>query len=230
MTPHSPYENTWLGVFEEMRNCTSIRMSRDHQGPLSLPIGDAPKAFADLAEWENIQLEPSLQRCYLRFSNLAACWGTDDSESDPLIAGEFDITHIYKALTRDAPDPGWADPSVEERQMLPELRAFDGTTMTGAGHLTMLRIQRGVGNPQVWFNKAPFGPHLMDIDYCGYLEALRITKGTFGWQFLFTEVSLADSGHEATTERLTNMLDVFPGLFPDHDYEPLRARLADRLR
>ena len=32
----------------------------------------------------------------------------------------------------------------------------------------------------------------MDVDYCEYLDALLLTKGTFGWQYLFTEASLRD--------------------------------------
>ena len=69
----------------------------------------------------------------------------------------------------------------------------------------------------------------MDIDYCAYLAALRVTKGTFGWQYLFTEVSLAEEDYKNTARRLTDMLDVFPRLFPAHDYSELRARLEERL-
>lgn len=31
----------------------------------------------------------------------------------------------------------------------------------------------------------PAGPLRMDLDYRGYLEALRLTEGTFSWQFLY---------------------------------------------
>ncbi|MEV0701148.1 hypothetical protein AB0I53_25015 [Saccharopolyspora sp. NPDC050389] len=81
----------------------------------------------------------------------------------------------------------------------------------------------------MWFDTTTEGHHRLDLDYAGYLEALRITKGTFGWQFLFADVSLSDDEFDVTCQFMEIMLDVFPKLFPEHDYEPLRARLAERV-
>ncbi|MFI9047085.1 hypothetical protein [Streptomyces sp. NPDC053427] len=63
----------------------------------------------------------------------------------------------------------------------------------------------------------------MDVDLCGYLDALCVTKGAYGWQYLFTDVSLAEDDHEVTAEFLTEMLAVLPDVFPAHDYEPQNA-------
>ncbi|MGI5424124.1 hypothetical protein [Streptomyces sp. CA-179760] len=57
-----------------------------------------------------------------------------------------------------------------------------------------------------------------------------MTKGTFGWQYLFTDVSLRGDDFGETGRRLNDMLTVFPELFPGYDYQPLRSRLAARLR
>ncbi|MEV0054423.1 hypothetical protein AB0H34_28455 [Saccharopolyspora shandongensis] len=59
---------------------------------------------------------------------------------------------------------------------------------------------------------------------------LLITKGVYGWQHLFADVQLHADEYIHARKRLTTMLQVLPEIFPGHDYEPLRARLAQRLR
>ncbi|KOU60507.1 hypothetical protein ADK57_30155 [Streptomyces sp. MMG1533] len=227
MTDLTPYEHSWVGLLGELRACAALQVSRAEQGPVSQVFGDAATEFANLEEFEGISLDPALQGCYFRFISMAAAWEVAESESP--IAGEFDVAHISDVLSGNPPELGWPNPTPAERELLSQLRGFDGTTMTGVGHLTALRVQPGVGNPELWFDTGPLGVHRMDIDYCAYLDALRVTKGTFGWQYLFTEVSLAREDHESTAQRLTGMLDLFPRLFPAHDYSDLRARLEARL-
>jgi len=227
MAELTPYERSWVSVLDELRTCAALRVSRAESGPVSQVFGDAPTEFANLEEFEGISLDPALQRCYFRFVSMSAAWEVVESEVS--IAGEFDVTHISDALSGSPPELGWPNPSPAEAELLSQLRSFDGTTMTGGGHLTALRIQPGVRNPELWFDTGPLGVHRMDLDYCSYLEALRMTKGTFGWQYLFTEVSLAQDDHAGTGQRLRGMIDLFPRLFPDHDYTELRARLEERL-
>ncbi len=227
MTDLTPYERSWVSVLDELRSCGALRVSRAEQGPVSQVFGDAPTEFANLEEFEDITLDPSLQRCYFRFVSIAASW--EVVESDRSIAGEFDVAHISDVLSGDPPELGWSNSTPDERELLSQLRSFDGTTMTGVGHLTALRVQPDVANPELWFDAGPLGAHRMDIDYCAYLDALRMTKGTFGWQYLFTEVSLAQEDHVGTAQRLSEMLDLFPRLFPAYDYSDLRARLEARL-
>lgn len=229
MTELTAYETTWLGVLEELRSCPDIRLGKDHQGQLDI-ARDADQVFAELAERDGIVLDPSLKRCHLRFSSLAAVWDIPcpEYEEESLIAGEFDLNNIHQAIQFGPLTERLYSPTPEELQLYSELRSFDGTGETGVGHLSMLRIQPGVANPELWFDATTGGYHRMDIDYPGYLEALRITKGTFGWQFLFTDVSLDDGEFEVSGQFMEIMLDVFPKLFPDHDYTPLRARLAER--
>ncbi|MEV0049054.1 hypothetical protein AB0H34_00990 [Saccharopolyspora shandongensis] len=231
MTELTAYERTWLAVLEELRSCPEVQLTRDHQGKLNSVIGDADKAFAELAEWDGVALDPALKNSYLRFSSLAACWWIPDPEypDESVIAGEFDLNHIYSVVQGEPLTQRLYDPSPEEFQLFTELRSFDGTGQSGVGHLSMLRFQPGVVNPEVWFDTTAQGHHRLDLDYPGYLEALRITKGTFGWQFLFADVSLSDDEFEVTRQFMEIMLDVFPRLFPEHDYEPLRALLAERL-
>ncbi|MEU0570443.1 hypothetical protein ABZ297_34340 [Nonomuraea sp. NPDC005983] len=70
----------------------------------------------------------------------------------------------------------------------------------------------------------------MDVDYREYLDILQLTKGAFNWQFLFTRAPLGDGEFEPVCERIANMLDALPIMFPEHNYEPLRERFSARLR
>ncbi|MEU0897294.1 hypothetical protein [Streptomyces massasporeus] len=226
MTDLKPYERSWVSVLDELRSCAAVRVSRVEQGPVSQVFGDAETEFANLAEFEDISLDPSLQQCYFRFVSIAAAWEVEDSDTP--IAGEFDVAHISDVLSNDPPELGWSNPTREEHELLSQLRGFDGTTTTGVGHLTALRVQPDVPNPELWFDAGPLGVHRLDIDYCAYLDALRMTKGTFGWQYLFAEVSLAQEDYASTARRLSGMLDLFPRLFPAYDYADLRTRLEAR--
>ncbi len=69
----------------------------------------------------------------------------------------------------------------------------------------------------------------MDITYCQYLDALLLTKGTYGWQYLYTDISLRRGDFDETVRYLRGMLEVFPEIFPQHDYRELRERLEARL-
>lgn len=233
MTQPTPYERRWLKVFDELRHCSDpdLHMTWDQQGPLALEPADAPSAFGALAHQDGVLLDPVLQECFLRFEGLGAFWGYGEEEADPLFAGEFSLSPLVRAIRAQPPVERCPDPSPERLELLAELRDFDGSPVGGVGFTSSLRIkQGGVHNPELWFSDGELGVHRMDVDLGGYLDALRVTKGTYGWQYLFTDVSLAEEDHEVTAEFLTEMLAVFPEVFPAHDYEPLRARLAERLR
>lgn len=233
MTEATPYERRWLDVLDELRNCPdpNLRVTRDHQGPLIVEPADASAAFGEIAQQDGVLLDPALQGCFLRFDGLGACWGFGEEESDPLFAGEFNLSPLMQTIRRRPPVERYPDPSPEQLELLSELRDFDGTPMSGVGSISSLRVRQGPAhNPEIWFSDGALGMRRMDVDLCGYLDALRITKGTYGWQYLFADVDLSDEDHEVTAEFLTEMLAVFTDLFPAHDYEPLRARLAERLR
>jgi hypothetical protein len=231
MMEATPAERAWLKVFEELRNCSYIELEMDRLGFQEGEPANADAAFKKLAEQDEVALDPSLMGCHLRFSDLAAGWGAGMSEEDedPLFRGEFDVIPLLQAIRDTAPVDRYPFASPEERQLLGELRDFDVPSLSGTGMIASLRIRPGtLHNPEIWFSAGP-DLHKLDVDLCGYLDALRITKGTIGWQYLFAEVSLADDRFAVEARFLTDMLRVFPDLFPAHDYEPLRARLEARL-
>lgn len=68
----------------------------------------------------------------------------------------------------------------------------------------------------------------MEVTYREYLDALLVTKGTYGWQYLYTDVSLG-RGFGGVRRYLQGMIELFPEIFPNHDYSPLVERLEARL-
>ncbi|OKI38305.1 hypothetical protein A6A29_10030 [Streptomyces sp. TSRI0281] len=98
-------------------------------------------------------------------------------------------------------------------------------------------MQPKVDPLEIWYSAiADIGgdPYLpgfikMNITYCQYLDAMILTKGTYGWQYLYTDISLSRGDFHETVKYLQGMLSVFPEIFPQHDYGDLRARLEARL-
>ncbi|WP_151769751.1 hypothetical protein [Streptomyces abyssomicinicus] len=228
----TPAERAWLDTFEELRNSPDVELEMETLEFAKGEPPDADTAFGTLAEHDGVVLDPSLQRCYLRFAGMGASWGAGmtDEDEDPLFGGDFYVIPLLQAIRDTAPIDRYPLASPEERPFISELRDIDVTSVSGAGMVTSLRIRPGAShNPEVWFSDTARGLYKLDVDLCGYLDALRITKGTLGWQYLFADVSLTDDRFEVTARFLTTMLQVFPDLFPAHDYTQLRTRLEERL-
>jgi hypothetical protein len=161
---------------------------------------------------------------------ISACWELDSPEQ---LRGEFSVVSLRRALAEKAPDhPLEEELTPAERQRWSELHPFDGHPCGGTGEWAALRV--GPGTPELWYyhpetTKENFAGFRMDIDHDQYLRALAITKGTYGWQTLFCDPAAFDEDDMSYVRAgLEEMLELFPSLFPDHDHEPLRARLVER--
>ncbi|GAA4624445.1 hypothetical protein GCM10023196_024610 [Actinoallomurus vinaceus] len=155
-----------------------------------------------------------------------ADWATTDGR----VSGEFCVRNIHGCLVNG--DLPLTDEGLEpgERRVLRELKIFDEAPFGGAGSVTGLRVLPEGGVPEIWhYVSTRTMLHRLHLDYGTYLDTLLITKGATGWQYLFADVDLTEPKHADTAGNLTAMLDIFPGLFPGHDYEPLRTRLRERL-
>jgi hypothetical protein len=161
---------------------------------------------------------------------ISACWELDSPEK---LCGEFSVMSLQRAFAENVHDhPLPEELTPVERQRWSELRPFDGHPQGGTGEWVALRV--GPGAPELWYYHPEtalknFAGFRMDIDHDQYLRALAITKGTYGWQKLFCDTDALDEDDmDEVRAGLEEMLELFPSLFPDHDYEPLRARLAER--
>ncbi|KAA5836077.1 hypothetical protein ABT337_23195 [Saccharopolyspora hirsuta] len=227
-TEPTAYERSWLEVVRALDENPAIEVSYEHQGDVQLEATDASGSFDDLEDWEGISLDRSLCELNIRFAELGRQWQTAGPHA--WVAGEFHLTPLALLVHEDPPSFESSLHSEAERRVGAELRVIDEGPVTGAGHFAAIRLQPGVGNPEVWYSDSHSRLWKMDLDYPGYLEALRITKGAYDWQHLFTEAPLGTEEYDRTPDRLADMLEALPEIFPDHDYEPLRARLAERLR
>lgn len=221
----TPYEQGWLKILDELRESPAVDVMHEAREDIDLTAEDS--AFDDLAEWEGIEIGSELRSAYIRFAQLGSQWRT----TDPYVylTGEFRLTPLPLAVHEDAPEFTSGLYSDEQRELATGFRVIDASPFTGTGSFVALRLQPGVENPEVWFSDHRTNTLWpLDLDYRAYLDALRLTKGVFDWQHLFTAAPLDQEEFAGTRENLQVMLDVLPELFPDHDYTDLRARLRER--
>jgi hypothetical protein len=219
-------EDSLRKAFQELEGSPQVQIFASEQGPLAEEFGDAPAVFEKIASWRGIELDASLQRCFIRFTTLASHWRIE--RPGIKLTGEFRIRHPLYMMDVHAPESDWAT-TESEAQFYSELRVIDDRTGSGTGAFAALRVQPGNSMPEVWYHDLHRGAFKLDIDYCQYLDVLCVTKGVSGWQYLFTDTSLAERDFKSFAHNLETSLEVFPELFPGYDYEPLRARLTARL-
>jgi hypothetical protein len=222
----TPYERTWLAVLDELRDCPEIEVLNEYRD-IDPEIEDAETSVGTVATATGMPLGPSFRDCHFRFEYLGSAWQSAEGK-DHFITGEFCLQPLETAVLCQPPLELWAYMTPEEERLQSELRGIDGTPEWGTGHLGALRVQPGVAEPEMWFDKTGDHYYRLDLDYRGYLDALRVTKGTFGWQYLFTKSPLRSD--DGTAQRLRTMLELFPKWFPDHDYKPFRRRLDMALK
>ncbi|MGW0997983.1 hypothetical protein [Streptomyces sp. NPDC002520] len=221
------YEEGWLGVLDELRDSPAVEVLHEVQDDVDLTAEDT--CFDDLAEWEGVELGAELRNAYVRFAQLGSQWRTVHPYPD--LAGEFRLSPLPLAVHEDAPDFPSSLYSDEQRELAGGLRVIDSSPFTGTGSFVAVRLQPGVQNPEIWFSDHRTNTlWKMDLDYVGYMETLKLTKGVFDWQHLFTEAPLDGEEFVGMDRELQAMLDILLSVFPNHDYAPLRARLAERLR
>ncbi|TDD16056.1 hypothetical protein E1294_32610 [Nonomuraea diastatica] len=220
------YEARYLAMLDELTNCSEVKILYEERGPIEEMIGDASETFELIADEEGVHLDPTLHRTFLRFEGLSSHWAIE--RPGLYLTGEFSIRHIGAAMLTVGAELATDDTPEEERRVYSELRVFDEHPRGGGGTLAGLRISPGMSSPEVWYFDGPHGAFKLNLGYDEYLDALLVTKGVYGWQHLYTDVSLGDIDFLAAAEAMEAMLDVFPELFPDHDYAPFHQRLAER--
>ncbi|MFJ2171800.1 hypothetical protein ACIQVO_06145 [Streptomyces sp. NPDC101062] len=228
MSDLTDYEQRFLAMLDELQGASDVDVLYEERGPIEELVGDATEAFAMIAEEEGVELDPSLHRSYLRFEGLSSHWAAE--RPGVYLTGEFSLAHLAGVMLNTGVDPATDEPSDQERALCAALRPFDEQPRGGGGTLAALRINPGMNSPEVWYYHATRGVFRMDLGYAEYMDALLATKGTYGWQYLFTDVSLRDIDFQGAAENIQDMLQIFPEIFPQYDYAPFAARLAERLR
>ncbi|MFF0730290.1 hypothetical protein ACFYVK_01705 [Streptomyces chartreusis] len=232
------YEQLLLAALEELGDCPEIGVAHQELAVESEAEGlngasaeqlaaEAMEAAALLPELEHVTIEPAIAEQAPRFRTVAAHWRGNEAAKE--LTGEFRIPQFYRAIFEPAPPLAWEGSPPDERELLAQFRQIDGHPRSGTGLFGLVRIQQNTAPLEIWVWDARLGAQRMDLDYLGYLEALAVTKGTYGWQYLFTDLSLLSDDLYHVAESAKAMLRRFPDLFPQHDYTELRERLEERL-
>ncbi|QWB27374.1 MULTISPECIES: hypothetical protein [Streptomyces] len=229
MARYTEQELRYLRLLDELQETDGVDIRYEERGEIEELTGEAPEAFDLIEEWQGVRFAPELQRAFLRFDGISSHWTL--AKGGSTLHGEFSLRHLPAALFATGETLIHDDLPADVRALYEEFRVFDEQPRTGAGTLAALRVPSvvtGSISPEVWYYDSSDGA-LLDIDYAQYLDALLVTKGTFGWQYLYADVDLGESGLGSVADDLRTMLDVFPDVFPGHDYSDLRARLEARL-
>ncbi|MFF7376992.1 hypothetical protein ACIP4Q_12955 [Streptomyces massasporeus] len=228
MTDLNPAERKLRLMMSELREASEFEVYDALPGVVDPAYEDIDAAFAAITASTGISLDSALKDCFVRFDQCSAGWSMEDSENG--LSGEFCIGHLPAVVATEAPPTATELMTPDERQRYAEFRVLDDHPVSGTGAFAALRLNPETPVPEIWYHDFHYnlGGFRMALDHCRYLDALTLTKGTFGWQFLFCDVSFADDDFVGLGDELGEMLDVFPRLFPDHDYTDLQARLRER--
>ncbi|MGA4993728.1 hypothetical protein [Nonomuraea bangladeshensis] len=216
----------------DLERCGGVEVERRPPAPDLTPqrlelLADPDQVCERIAAEWGVGLADVLRPYHFAADAYHAAWTATDGS----VHGEFFLRNIYDCLV-GRPHPALGDVNLPpgDRSVLATLKIFDEAPFAGEGAVAGLRMPPKGGEPQIWFYVTTRTMlHRLHLDYGTYLETLLVTKGAFGWQYLFADVDLSAPPHHDTAENLTAMLEVFPRSFPGHDYEPLRARLRERL-
>ncbi|MFE3737067.1 hypothetical protein [Streptomyces sp. NPDC059134] len=229
MTHLTQQELKYRRLLNELQEAEEIEVFFEERGNIEETVGEAQEAFALVEEWHNIRLIPDLQSAFLRFDGLSCHWRLKKGELR--LSGEFSLRHLSAAMFATGEGLIHEDLDSARRALYSEFRIFDDHPRTGAGTLAALRIPHvasGIISPEVWYYDSSDGEFKLDLNYAQYLDVLPVTKGTYGWQYLYTDSDLSGSGFGSVANSMRTMLGVFPKLFPDHDYTDLQTRFEER--
>ncbi|QNE74111.1 hypothetical protein F0344_05375 [Streptomyces finlayi] len=236
MREYSAIESALYASFDRLLESDILEIDFESVGTFTDPSAGKPSEFDEQSEWKDVILDHRFDEATPWITELACRWRSVKRKRAPEIHGEFRVRNIYDALLKNAPDLTWERASDTEKQLVAEFRTIDDTPRSGAGLLTAVRVQPHVNPLELWYydkDLSRYPGHAtdyvrLDLDYVEYMKVLPVTKGTFGWQYLFSDISLCGLERHVV-ENLEAMLDAFPTAFPEYDYAPLRARLEARL-
>ncbi|MBQ0854494.1 hypothetical protein J8N05_40760 [Streptomyces sp. BH-SS-21] len=222
-----PFEERCAKVLQQIRENPELDVHLARLDEIVWALDVAETVFEELAEDDGLPLSHRVQEYFFRYGAVEAAWRS--RRPDTALVGEFQLHHIMSAVANKRMTKFWKGEDDAERALYSDLRIFDETPRTGSGRMALLRATPGATDPEVWFFDMRQGAALMELDYPAYLEALLVTKGVIGWQYLYCRPEDCGTGFIPLVDGLKEMLDVFPRLFPDHDYTDLRSRLQERL-
>jgi hypothetical protein len=210
-----------------LRASPRVRLHEHRRQPLSARSATIDAVVQDLRD-ADISLHPALTQCWLSFADFAVHWESADiSDTTTVVGGEMGLSYLYDVATHDTDLVAEHTPE-SQRAILRSLRVIDDQPRGGNGTLAAIRVEENQLMPDTWFFDVRTGVHALDVDYCGYLDALITTKGGYGWQYLYADVDLTKPEQGTLREQLSLLIAFLENAFPDVDYRALRDRLTAR--
>jgi hypothetical protein len=231
----SESEQNHVNSLNEILGSEHLTVDFSECGPTKEPLTANPKSVSMFRRFDHVALSDALRECNVRLVEVSCRWRSVNQSAE--FGGEFRVRDLYDSILLPAPQFSADTANERDLAIFTQLRVVDFPQHAGTGHFAAIRIQEHVDPLEMWYYDARLStlpgrdsPLIkMDATYCDYLAALVLTKGTFGWQYLFTDISLQGIFFQETVEGLQQMLGLFPTIFPEHDYSSLAARLEARL-
>jgi hypothetical protein len=222
----TPIERRFLAVIESLKRNDAINVNRVRKGAVSEVVKDSSAGFSVLEELFGVTLDPVLTNYHIRHSELGIHWYA--AGTSVLGGGEFVLRELVDALISGPPN---ADDTRDddERELFQQLRVVDYLPEGGSWSFSAVRLTGGTIAPRMWVYWFPLGAFALDLDYRGYLEALLLTRGFYGWQFLYADVRLAGMRYAPLVDLIRTGLGLLKEALPDRRYAELETRLAERL-
>ena len=221
-----PYGERFEEMVAELRGSGSIDLTYERRDPQRSLGAEAVELLESLSA-TGFPSSAMLGDCYVPNSRLAIGWRGVGEYAE--LGGACDINPIPVCLEMEVPVDSFANNDADSR-LLNEMYVFDEITQYGETWMTALRFVPASKSLEVWYLDRDLPLSRMSIDYCEYLDYVLLTKGVDRWQLLFTSLDLSDPVMRRPLLRdVEIMIRLFPTLFPEQDYEPLRIRLEERL-
>ena len=179
---------------EILQNCPEFAVVRSITGDLGEFFSEAPALFSYLPDWQGVQLSTQLCVGSPRISEIANCWNREPSDTAE-IGGEFRVTDLSLRCSSTS-RPGLVRFHGRRARVLHTVACHRRhPTLAAMGQLAAIRIQPEVDPLEIWYYDMELTSIeswtrqyvRLDLTYTEYMEQLAITKGTFGWQYLFAE-------------------------------------------
>ncbi|MFD6286821.1 hypothetical protein [Streptomyces sp. NPDC060205] len=210
-------------VFEEVRSAAEFSVEKsEFQGEGARPLTAEDERIIGL--YMGPEAVEQVVNHLFDAEQIHLSWHTPDHA----VYGEFALKDLRTCLS--GPYMPYTDERLTsaEQLVMDEIKTLEEAP--GSGRLTALRVSMDM-TPchELWFydmNQQRF--ELLDLKYSSYLDALLITKGIPGWQYLYADVRLAEDEFRQLASQLERSLDALEEVFPAYDYSALRQRLEAR--
>ncbi|MFC7330737.1 hypothetical protein [Marinactinospora rubrisoli] len=224
-----PFEERYARMLHELRTSPHVDLEHEARGPVDDFLADPERVFHALAEEYRLPVAAAFRPVFFRQAGLGVFWRSVPPL--PLVVGEFHLRHVYLSAIRE-PVPWLADQVTDEHaEVAAELRVMDDTPQGGSGRFAALRTTPGTAESQIWLYDMSHDHRAitpLEVDYRGYLEALLLTRGFSGWQYLYADVPLGAPEFRGIRRTIEEALEVLPKAFPGDDHTPLFERFERR--